>query len=110
VTVFVGDINFHYPIAIGSLIEVNSKIIHTGSSSMHISIDLFSSDPRQGKREKAIHCIMVFVGVDENGKPVKVPAWTPEIDEDLTLQSYAKRMIEMRKTNQQYSVSQKNEN
>ena len=42
------------------------------------------------------HCLMVFVAVDDNGKPVPVPAWTPETDDDRTLERYATRMMELR--------------
>lgn len=42
VTVYVGGIRFLKPIKIGELIKINAKVIYTGSSSMHIMIDVFS--------------------------------------------------------------------
>ena len=100
VTAFVGNINFHKPIAVGDLVEVEAKIIHTGRSSMHIAIDLNACDPKNCQLSKAMHCIMVFVAVDENGHSVEVPSWQPETDKDINLQKYALRVMELRKENQ----------
>jgi len=99
VTAFVGDINFHNPIPVGNIVDVNAKIIHTGKTSMHIAVDLYSSNPRKSDLSKAIHCMMVFVAVDEDGHPVTVPAWTPVNETDISLENYAIRIMEMRKIN-----------
>jgi len=101
VTVFAGDINFHHPIPVGDLVEVKAKIIHTGKTSMHILVELQSSNPKGSAPIKAIHCIMVFVAIDDKGKPTPVPSWQPTSTEDLKLESYAKRIMDMRNTNQQ---------
>jgi len=37
------------------------------------------------------------VATDDNGKPTAVPAWTPEADEDIALQRYAIRLMDLRK-------------
>ena len=100
VTAFVGDINFHSPIKVGSLVEVTAKVIHTGRSTMHISVSIKSCNPRMCDYSEAIHCIMVFVAVDEAGKPVPVPSWTPKTESEIGLSDYAKRIIEVRKINQ----------
>ncbi len=101
VTAFVGDINFHSSISVGNLVEIRAKIIHTGNSSMHIVIELYSCNPRNCVLSKAIHCIMVFVAVDEKKKPVKVPSWNPETEPDVNLSRYAVRIMELRKLNQE---------
>lgn len=99
VTAFVGDINFHNPISVGDLIEASAKVIHTGRTSMHIAIDLRACNPKKCEFSKAIHCIMVFVAVDENSKPVEVPSWKPVEEADLTMQKYATRIMEVRQVN-----------
>lgn len=100
VTAFVGDINFHNPIPVGNLVEVNARIIQTGRTSMNIAVDLYSCTPRKCELSRAIHCIMVFVAVDENGSPTDVPAWNPISDEDRSMERYAIRIMELRKINQ----------
>jgi len=42
VTVYVGGIRFYSPIKIADLIKIDAKIIYTGETSMHISIDVYS--------------------------------------------------------------------
>jgi acyl-CoA hydrolase len=98
VTVYVGGIQFENPIAIGSLVEVRARLLHTGRTSMHIGIDVHAADPRAASTapRRTTHCIIVFVGVDEARKPVAVPAYLPDSDEERELQAYALRFMELR--------------
>jgi acyl-CoA hydrolase len=97
VTAYVGGIRFIRPIAIGELVEVRAKLIHTGRTSMHIAVDVLAGDPKGSQSGKTTHCIIVFVGVDAEGQPVAVPSWNPESEEDLALQDYAVRLMGLRK-------------
>jgi len=92
VTVYVGGIGFVRPVAIGSLVEVRAKVVLTGSSSMHIAVDVYSRGLREADWVRTTHCLIVFVAVDEAGKPRPVPAWAPETDEDRLLAGYAEDM------------------
>jgi len=67
---------------------------------MHIAVDLYSCSPKKCELLKAIHCIMVFVAVDEKGNPVEVPSWKPINEEDIGMEKYAIRIMELRKVNQ----------
>lgn len=100
VTAFVGDINFLNSIPVGNLVEITAKIIHTGRSSMHLSVDLFSSKPNKCELSQEIHCLMVFVAIDENGNSVEVPSWIPTKEADISMEKYAIRIMELRKINQ----------
>lgn len=99
VTAFVGDINFHAPVPVGNLVEVRARIIHTGRTSMHISLELHSSNPRSYTWSRAIHAFMSFVAVDETGRPVSVPHWEPRNVDDHRLHAYAMRIADLRKIN-----------
>ena len=99
ITAFVGNINFRKPIAVGHLIEVNAKVIHTGNSSIHLAVNLSSGDTTSTEINKAMHCIMVFVAVDENRAPCQVPAWTAESEEDHRLEKYAVAIKDLHKAN-----------
>ncbi|MEB0303692.1 acyl-CoA thioesterase, partial [Mucilaginibacter sp. 5C4] len=46
VAVYSGGIHFYRPIRIGHIVEVDARLIHTGPSSMHISIRVRSGSPR----------------------------------------------------------------
>src|SRR4051794_55842 len=45
VTAYVGNIHLERPIAAGELVELEARVIHTGTSSMHILVTVYSSDP-----------------------------------------------------------------
>jgi len=97
VTVYVGGIHFMRPIHVGELVEVRANVAHTGRTSVHVALDVHAGDPRGSDLRRAAICVIVFVAVDENGKPKPVPAWAPESDHDRLLQAYALRIAETRK-------------
>lgn len=96
VTLYVGGIRFYQPVLIGTLVEVRAKIIYTGTTSMHLAVDVWSRDPRSGSRIKTTHCVIIFVAVDEAGKLTAVPKWTSASEEDIALEQYAKKLMELR--------------
>ncbi len=82
VTAYFGHIHFNRPIPSGHLVEVRSKIAYTGRTSMHIVNEVLSADPREGKFSRAADCVVIFVAVDENGKPTEVPKFTPATEQE----------------------------
>lgn len=104
VTIYVGGIRFLKPIRIGELVELNARVVYTGRTSMHIMVDVFSCDPKDGNLQKTTTCIMVFVGMDENGKPSPVPKFEILSEEDQYLKDYAVSMSEeLRKLEEKYA-------
>ncbi len=97
VTVYVGGIRFYQPIRIGDLVEVQAKLIYTGTTSMHIAVDVRAGDPKAHQFHETTHCIIIFVAVDSDGKPIPVPAWRPQTDADRALEAYAQKMMTLRK-------------
>ncbi|MVT11205.1 acyl-CoA thioesterase [Chitinophaga tropicalis] len=96
VTVYVGGIRFFKPIAIGDMVEITASIIYTGNTSMHIAINVQAGNPRHKERVKTTHCVMVFAAVDDNGKTVVVPKWVPETPAAVEMESYAKKLMNLR--------------
>ena len=97
VTVYVGGIRFYKPIAIGHLVEVRARLIHTGRTSMHIAVDVSSKDLRTQECAPTTHCVIVFVALDREGKAISVPAWEPETEQEKALQGYAQRLLDLSK-------------
>lgn len=73
VTLRVSEISFLRPIFIGHLVEVRAVIDYTGNTSMHIKVQVASSDPKDLDLQPTTDCHIVFVALDEAGKPVAVP-------------------------------------
>jgi acyl-CoA hydrolase len=78
VTVFVGGIRFHHPIRIGDLVEVEASLAYTGITSMNIAVEVRSGDVKSGQLQKTTECLIVFVSVNGEGKPMPVNAWEPQ--------------------------------
>lgn len=98
VTVAVGGIQFVQPIHIGDMVSVHAKLIHTGQSSMHFSVDVVARDLESGNERLATSCFIVFVALDgADGKPTAVPEWRPTDGEDRRLQALAWRLMDLSK-------------
>ncbi len=97
VTAYAGGIRFVAPIHVGSLVEVESKVIYTGKSSMHIAVEVNACDPKSLNRRLTTHCIVIMVAVDESGQTVQIPEWIPETEADKEQHETAIRLMEMRK-------------
>ena len=96
VTVYVGDVRFTRPVAIGEIVEVEARLVHTGRTSMHILVSVSSADPKTGEYTEATRCLTVFVAVDPDGRPAPVPAWRPTTSEAQQLQAGALRSAKVR--------------
>lgn len=96
VTVYVGGIRFYKPIGIGDIVEIRSKIIYTGTTSMHVGIDVFAGKPQSHQQLQTTHCVIVFVAVDENQKPVPFPKWIPGTEREKILENYALKLMDLR--------------
>ena len=82
---------------IGNLVEVNAKLIYTGKTSMHVAVEVSAGDPKEGLYATTTQCVIVFVALGDQGKPVEVERWEPESEQDVALERYAKKLMELRK-------------
>lgn len=96
VTAYVGNIHFADPVLVGDLVEVESVIVHTGRSSMHIRTTVNSGDPKTGAATMRSQCLVIFVAVGSDGKPIAVPSWNPGTDDEREQDQLASRRIEVR--------------
>lgn len=97
VTLYVGGIRFYKPILIGNMVELRARVIYTGKTSMHIAVDVSAGDPKDGRFQETTHCIIIFVAVGEDGKPVAVTPWAPGTEEEAAMERYAIRLMELRR-------------
>ena len=97
VTVYVGGIRFFEPIQIGDIVNVKARIIYTGTTSMHIAVDVTSRNPLQEQFHKTTHCIIVFVAMDAQSKPKKVRKFEPSTPDERNMEQYAIKLMHLRK-------------
>ena len=97
VTVYVGGVHFLGPIHVGEIVELRALVIRTGRTSVDIAVDVYAGDPKNPERRRTGHCVIVFVALGADGRPAPVPAWQPRSDMDRALETYARRVAELRK-------------
>ncbi len=96
VTVAVGGIRFLQPVLIGDLVSVTATLIRTGTTSLHVAVDVMSRNLQTSEEKLTTHCVIVFVAVDpDSGKPIAVPEWKPATERDSELAAYALRIKEL---------------
>ena len=78
------------------VIQINAYVIYTGNTSIHIAVDVYSRDIGQKEFEKKTHCVIVFVSVDEKGKPIPVKKWEPQTEREIKLAGYAQKLTSLR--------------
>ncbi len=98
VTVYVGGIRFYKPINIGEVIKIDATVIYTGKTSIHIMVEIYSRGFEEKVFEKKTHCIIIFVSVDDKGKPKPVKPWKPDTPQEKKLAEYATRLKTLRET------------
>ncbi len=96
IAAYSGGIRFYRPILIGHVVEVRARLLHTGTSSMHISVHVSSGNPRNPGLQLTTHCLTVFVALDEAGRPTPVTPWSPTVPEDLRLDEHAMHLMQLR--------------
>lgn len=72
VTASFDRVDFHEPIEVGSLVEMEGHVVYTGRTSMEILIDVFSTNLRQGERKHTNTARVTMVAILD-GKPTPVP-------------------------------------
>ncbi|MGW4767444.1 acyl-CoA thioesterase [Nocardia sp. NPDC004278] len=97
VTAYVGNIHLDRPIAVGELVELHANLVHTGRTSMHILVSVYSTDPTRRKPVQTAQCLTIFVAVDDNRRTVEVPQWNPTTILELQRHRQARARISVRK-------------
>ncbi|WP_026548958.1 acyl-CoA thioesterase [Arthrobacter sp. Br18] len=96
VTAYVGNIHFADPVRVGDMVEVQATIVHTGRSSIHIQTVVSSGDVKGGDATMRSQCLVIFVAVGPNGKPVPVLPFEPSTKEEIHSRDNAVARIAVR--------------
>jgi 4-hydroxybenzoyl-CoA thioesterase len=97
VTAYVGNVHYDAEIHRGDLVEIDARVIHTGTSSIHVMVSVHARELGAARSTRAMHCILVFVTVDENGKPHPVKPWHPQSADDAARQQLSLERIPVRR-------------
>ncbi|MDJ0357590.1 acyl-CoA thioesterase [Paenarthrobacter sp. PH39-S1] len=96
VTAYVGNTHFAAPVNSGDMVEVEATIIYTGRSSLHIQTVVSSGDVRGGEATMRSQCLVIFVAVGLDGKPVPVSPYVPRTIPEIEKRDQAVARITVR--------------
>jgi uncharacterized protein (TIGR00369 family) len=100
VTVSVDRMTFHQPIRITDLVTLTAEVSYVGRTSLEAEVHVVAENPITGERTHTNTAYLVYVALDENGKPVRVPELIPETEEQ-------RRRMEEGKARQMYRLAQR---
>lgn len=82
VTASFDRVDFHAPARIGHFLILKAQVNYTGRTSMEVEVTVNAEDPMTGDRFLTTNALITFVAIDQNSKPVPVPAVIPETPEE----------------------------
>lgn len=82
-TVSVDSLSFKHPIRLGEMVELTAKLVYVGTTSMHVKVNVIGENLYTGARIVTNEANLVFVALDENEAPTKVPPLLPESEEEI---------------------------
>ena len=82
VTVAIDRMVFHHPIHIGDLVLFNAEVTYAGRTSMEVEVDVTAGNPITGEQVHTNAAFLVYVAIDEHGKPTQIPPLLAETSEE----------------------------
>jgi len=95
VTAAVDRMTFLTPIYIAELVTFRSKVNAAWNTSMEVGVKVEAENPQSGEIRHASTAYLTMVAVDEEGRPMPVPALLPETEDEVRRQ----REAEVRRKN-----------
>jgi uncharacterized protein (TIGR00369 family) len=82
VTVAVDSMSFRKPVKVGDLVMLSAVVTYVGRTSMEAEVQVHTENPISGERIWTNTAYLVYVALDENGKPIAVPPVVAETEEE----------------------------
>jgi acyl-CoA hydrolase len=89
VTAFVDDLHFKRPVRVGQVVRLRAHVTATFRTSMEIAVAVVGENTFTGEKWPTIDCLVTFVAMGDDRKPVPVPPLLLESDEDHAGQARA---------------------
>lgn len=83
VTASIDRVDFREPIHLGDLVVMKASVNYAGRTSMEVGVRVEAEELLTGRRRHTNSCYLTFVAVDRNGRPIDVPAITPETPDEI---------------------------
>jgi len=99
VTAVIDRVEFREPIPIGALVTCTGTVDYVGHSSMDITVEVYSEKVSTGERRHTNTAHVIFVAIDADGKPTRVPRLVAETpDEEARYEAARKHRERMKRS------------
>ncbi len=85
VTARVERFDFLAPAYIGNVVSVHCALNYVGHTSMEVGVEVTAEDLLSGETRHIASSQVIYVALDENGKPTPVPPLIPADDEERAI-------------------------
>lgn len=82
VTVAIDSMVFRQPIRISDLVILTAEVSYTGRTSMEVAVEVHAENPLTGEQTHTNTAYLVYVALDDNGRPTSVPPLKAETEEE----------------------------
>ncbi|HVE91239.1 MAG TPA: acyl-CoA thioesterase [Actinomycetota bacterium] len=89
VTAAIDGMSFLHPVLLGNLVTFKAAVNDAGRTSMEVGVRVEAEDIATGRRVHTSSAYLVFVALDDAGKPRSVPGVTPETEDEKRRQRAA---------------------
>jgi uncharacterized protein (TIGR00369 family) len=96
VTVAIDSMTFRQPIKLGDLVTLSAEVTYTGRTSMEVTVEVHAENPVTGEQTHTNTAYLVYVALDDEGRPSSVPPLQAETEEDKQKMEQAKQRQERR--------------
>jgi uncharacterized protein (TIGR00369 family) len=96
VTVSVDELSFLEPVHVGDLLTLKASVNDVGTTSLEVGVRVEAEAPVTGERVHAATAYLVFVALDDEGRPRPVPPLLTETDDERRRQREARLRREAR--------------
>jgi uncharacterized protein (TIGR00369 family) len=101
VTVTMDSMSFLHPVYVGDVVTLYASVNDTGNTSLEVGVRVEAENIRTAKKLHTSSAYLVFVALDDHGKPTKVPPLIVETETERRRQEHAKIRRETRKARQE---------
>ncbi|HUH06397.1 MAG TPA: acyl-CoA thioesterase [Egibacteraceae bacterium] len=90
VTAAIDELSFLRPVHVGDILIVRAQVNDVGRSSLEVGVRVEAEPWLGGERRHTTSAYLVFVALDEEGKPAEVPPLAVETDDERRRQAQAR--------------------
>lgn len=72
-TVAMDSLDFKHPVKLGEMVRLVATMVSVGNTSMKIKVEVWAENLQTGSVIMTNEANLVFVALDDDGKPVRVP-------------------------------------